>query len=89
MPLLYVLIAGLAGEQSPFAGELMASPTKFLARTAPFTILSALFVTTLAIHPHYLSYFNALAGGPEDGYNVLIDSNVDWGQDLKHRCNVP
>lgn len=34
------------------------------------------------IHPHYLSYFNPLYGGPENGYNVLLDSNVDWGQDL-------
>jgi hypothetical protein len=42
----------------------------------------ALLLTTLSIHPHYLSYFNLFAGGPENGYNVLIDSNVDWGQDL-------
>jgi hypothetical protein len=32
--------------------------------------------------PHFLSYFNQLAGGPEQGYRVLSDSNVDWGQDL-------
>lgn len=32
--------------------------------------------------PHFLSYFNQLAGGPAGGYRVLSDSNVDWGQDL-------
>jgi hypothetical protein len=32
--------------------------------------------------PHFLSYFNQLAGGPEEGYKVLVDSNLDWGQDL-------
>lgn len=32
--------------------------------------------------PHFLSYFNQLAGGPENGYTILADSNVDWGQDL-------
>jgi hypothetical protein len=37
---------------------------------------------TLAIHPHYLSYFNEAAGGPDNGHNHLIDSNIDWGQDL-------
>jgi hypothetical protein len=37
---------------------------------------------TLRIHPHHLSYFNGLAGGPEFGYRVLDDSNIDWGQDL-------
>ncbi len=36
----------------------------------------------LWIHPHYLSYFNLAAGGPENGHNILIDSNIDWGQDL-------
>lgn len=38
--------------------------------------------STLTIHPHYLSYFNEGAGGPENGPNHLIDSNIDWGQDL-------
>jgi len=32
--------------------------------------------------PHYLSYFNGLAGGPRGGGRVLVDSNLDWGQDL-------
>jgi hypothetical protein len=35
----------------------------------------------IAAHPDYLAYFNALAG-PEP-QNVLIDSDLDWGQDLK------
>lgn len=35
------------------------------------------------IHPHYLAYFNELAGGPDRGYRYLVDSNLDWGQDLK------
>ena len=35
------------------------------------------------IHPHYLAYFNELAGGPDNGYKCLVDSNLDWGQDLK------
>ena len=34
------------------------------------------------IHPHHLSYFNELAGGPEAGHRHLLDSNLDWGQDL-------
>ena len=37
----------------------------------------------LRIHPHELSYFNAFAGGPERGRELLSDSNVDWGLDLK------
>ncbi|MBI5187375.1 MAG: glycosyltransferase family 39 protein [Nitrospinae bacterium] len=37
----------------------------------------------LSIHPHYLAYFNEIIGGPENGYKYLVDSNLDWGQDLK------
>ena len=35
------------------------------------------------IHPHELTYFNALAGGPRGGRRILSDSNLDWGQGLK------
>ncbi len=33
--------------------------------------------------PHYLSYFNEFAGGSETAYRLVVDSNYDWGQDLK------
>lgn len=33
-------------------------------------------------HPEYLAYFNTLAGGSELGRFHLLDSNLDWGQDL-------
>jgi 4-amino-4-deoxy-L-arabinose transferase-like glycosyltransferase len=36
----------------------------------------------LLIYPHTMSYFNELAGGPENGAAHLVDSNIDWGQDL-------
>jgi 4-amino-4-deoxy-L-arabinose transferase-like glycosyltransferase len=35
------------------------------------------------VYPHYLAYFNSLAGGPKNGYRRLVDSNLDWGQDLR------
>lgn len=31
-------------------------------------------------HPHELSYFNELVGGPRGGRMILADSNLDWGQ---------
>jgi hypothetical protein len=36
----------------------------------------------LRIAPRYLEFFNELAGGPSQGHQWLIDSNIDWGQDL-------
>ncbi|MCS7179869.1 MAG: glycosyltransferase family 39 protein, partial [bacterium] len=39
--------------------------------------------SSLKIHPNYIAYFNEICGGPENGWKYLIDSNIDWGQDLK------
>jgi hypothetical protein len=35
-----------------------------------------------AVYPQTLAYFNEFAGGPKNGYRVLVDSSYDWGQDL-------
>ena len=37
----------------------------------------------LRYHPHHLAYFNELSGGPVEGGQHLLDSNIDWGQDLR------
>lgn len=44
-------------------------------------------LTVAAIYPYFLAYFNELAGGPEKGYLYTVDSNLDWGQDLKRLKN--
>ena len=46
-------------------------------------LVSWLVLASWSIHPHYLAYFNELIGGPGNGYKYLVDSNLDWGQDLK------
>ena len=37
--------------------------------------------TSLLSHPDYLPYFNALAGSQPE--RILVDSDLDWGQDMK------
>ncbi len=32
--------------------------------------------------PHFLAHFNQAAGGSANGYRLLVDSSLDWGQDL-------
>jgi hypothetical protein len=32
--------------------------------------------------PNYLAYFNQIVGGPRYGYRHLVDSSLDWGQEL-------
>ena len=54
-----------------------------LAWAVPLALLLAWqAASTLRVHPYYLAYFNELAGGPANGYRLLVDSNLDWGQDL-------
>lgn len=71
----------------PF-GALVASAAATSGARAGFRslVLSALLlveaVETIAVHPHELSFFNALAGGLQGGRRLFADSNVDWGQDL-------
>jgi hypothetical protein len=49
----------------------------------PLLLLLAACLGSFALAtPRYLSYFNLLAGGPSGGARYLLDSNLDWGQDL-------
>jgi len=45
-------------------------------------LLCALAASSLATWPHYLAHFNLIAGGASKGYRHLVDSSLDWGQDL-------
>jgi 4-amino-4-deoxy-L-arabinose transferase-like glycosyltransferase len=38
---------------------------------------------TVIAYPRFLSYYNELAGGSSNGWRIAVDSNYDWGQDLK------
>ncbi len=42
-----------------------------------------LLLVTWHARPCFLEYFNEIAGGPSNGYQWLVDSNLDWGQDVK------
>lgn len=44
--------------------------------------LCGLAGVTFSAWPHFLPYFNWVSGGPNHGHFYLLDSNLDWGQDL-------
>jgi hypothetical protein len=69
------------GRLAPWAGGLQGGPRR-LAIGAVLACLVLTVVATATIHPHYLAYFNRVSGGPGRGSEHLIDSNLDWGQDL-------
>ncbi|MBI5643930.1 MAG: glycosyltransferase family 39 protein [Deltaproteobacteria bacterium] len=54
-----------------------------LAKAVFYTCVLWYAASAAMIFPHQLAYFNELAGGPANGYKYLVDSNLDWGQDLK------
>jgi hypothetical protein len=73
MPFLAVQ-AGLALARLPEVKKGAWLAAGFLALTA---------ASVARAHPFYLAYFNELAGGPAGGYKLFVDSNLDWGQDVK------
>jgi 4-amino-4-deoxy-L-arabinose transferase-like glycosyltransferase len=78
----FLALAGAAVLAQVAAGASRGGKWKVAA--AALALLPALSAgEVLRIHPHELSYFNALAGGSERGRESLSDSNVDWGLDLK------
>ncbi len=46
-------------------------------------LLGWFLASTIIVYPNFLSYFNFLGGGASKGYLRVVDSNYDWGQDLK------
>jgi hypothetical protein len=78
MLLIYPLVVLLAADR---LGE---EATRRPARVAVVGVwlLAWQAVSAAGIAPHYLGYFNGICGGPSQGYRYLVDSSLDWGQDL-------
>ena len=66
------------------AVPLVPSRPRFASVARGLTIAAFILgvVETIGFWPHYLAYFNIVAGGPRHGYRRLVDSSLDWGQDL-------
>lgn len=56
------------------------------ARSAVALIAVAGLLSTARTHPDYLSYFNELGGAHPE--RILVDSDLDWGQDLKRLADT-
>lgn len=71
----------------PFVFILSGISISKLKNKIPFLLpllLLVLSYSTIAVFPHYLGYLNNAAGPSSRHHLVLADSNIDWGQDLKH-----
>ncbi len=67
-----------------FAGRTAAwlQPGRRLMRWVPPALVVLFLASSLRTWPHYLAYFNTLIGGPDNAWKHLVDSSLDWGQDL-------
>ena len=82
LPFLYLFIARVAGPDVK-TYLVKRRNTAIVWNTLLAMLLLWQVVGTLRIWPYHLTFFNEIAGGPKNGYRVLADSNVDWGQGLK------
>jgi hypothetical protein len=65
------------------AGILAASLPKRAAATMLAITVVSMAAEAARTYPHHLAFFNAFVGGPANGHKYLLDSNLDWGQDVK------
>jgi hypothetical protein len=72
LPVMFLVAGGAAG---------CAVRSKAVLTTT-FVCLALFALESALVFPHYLAYFNQFADGPEHGYEHLVDSSLDWGQDL-------
>lgn len=63
----------------------------YIAAIPKFLVLAAIVIWLILANvfafPHYLAYYNELALGVREGWRYAVDSNYDWGQDLKRLRN--
>ncbi|MBI1791609.1 MAG: glycosyltransferase family 39 protein [Acidobacteria bacterium] len=72
-PLLFIVLATIVAQ----------APNGLLKRLLLGGALALQLYESARIYPHYLAFFNLAAGGPKAGPRYLLDSNIDWGQDVK------
>src|SRR3954464_15477991 len=72
-PFLYIAAAAI----------LVRLPARRFGQYALVALAGLQTVEAAVISPYYLAYFNPLAGGPSNGPKYVVDSNIDWGQDIK------
>lgn len=72
-PVLFILTGGLAAP---------ALSGSWRRHTVLVLLVAGQLAANVRVAPHYLAFFNVFAGGPANGHRLLVDSSLDWGQDL-------
>jgi hypothetical protein len=73
-------VAGSVGAVELWERGANAAPARRLARIMVTVTLIAAVLVPMRAQPDHLAYFNPIAGDAPG--RILVDSNLDWGQDL-------
>ncbi|MBR3219517.1 MAG: glycosyltransferase family 39 protein [Thermoguttaceae bacterium] len=65
-----------------FGSSVFIPGTVRKTRYLPWALLTWGAVSSLAVFPNTFSYFNEIAGGPKGGHRFLLDSSVEWQQNM-------
>ena len=85
LPIYPFAIILVSGQLTAISNKLISNKlrNRYIAYCLLLTALLGWFIfESLKVYPHYLTYFNQVVGGPSGGYRYVVDSNLDWGQDL-------
>jgi 4-amino-4-deoxy-L-arabinose transferase-like glycosyltransferase len=74
LPVYGLLSVAVASQLAPLQGP---------SRVVTLALVVGLAAVSIRAHPFFIEYFNEFAGGARNGYKYLLDSNLDWGQDIK------
>ncbi len=73
-----LMLAGWGVDRILSSTRLPKSVTRLLIGAAAVLLP----IDVLSIGPDHIAYFNQLVGQHDQAFNYLVDSNLDWGQDL-------
>jgi hypothetical protein len=79
-PFIYILTSASIID---FVKNIRNRKKRVISYSILITLCLILILKTIFSYPSYMSYFNEFAGGSNQGYRYVTDSNADWGQDLK------
>ena len=81
-PAIFILLGcvGTGGQRSHHRGSRVTRPrTRQIVTLALLTLFAA---ESLIAWPNYIGYFNPLVGGAANAHRVVVESSLDWGQEL-------
>lgn len=74
-PVLFILIGLVGAKAWAFRHR--------VGRSLLILVTAAYCMSSVFAFPTYLAYFSEAIGGSSNGPTYLVDSNIDWGQDVK------